>query len=121
MLGEVIGDEGAEQLKLKNRVDIRIGTASYRGVRGYTYAAIICDEIAIWRSDESTNPDIEVLRALRPGMLTIPTSILIMASSALCEVWRIVEHVPTQLRKGNAADAGLESGDAGHEPVLRRR
>ena len=61
---------------------IEIGTASFRSTRGYTYAAVLCDELAFWRSDEtSLNPDVEILRALRPGMLSIPGAVLIMASS----------------------------------------
>ena len=40
------------------------------------------DEVAFWRSDEtSLNPDVEILRALRPGMVSIPGAVLLMASS----------------------------------------
>ena len=43
---------------------------------------MLCDEIAFWRQDEtSANPDVEILRALRPGMASIPGSVLLMASS----------------------------------------
>ncbi len=42
----------------------------------------MCDEVAFWRSDEtSLNPDVEILRALRPGLATIPGSMLLIASS----------------------------------------
>src|SRR3984885_1764084 len=44
-------------------------------------AAALCDEIAFWRSDESTNPDTEILAALRPAMATIPNAMLLCASS----------------------------------------
>ncbi|MFT8464822.1 MULTISPECIES: terminase large subunit domain-containing protein [Acetobacter] len=63
------------------RVVIEIGTASFRATRGYTYAAVLCDEIAFWRDDSSANPDEEILRALRPGLATIPGSMLLLASS----------------------------------------
>lgn len=63
------------------RVVIEIGTASFRATRGYTYAAALCDEIAFWRDDSSANPDEEILRALRPGLATIPGSMLLLASS----------------------------------------
>ena len=60
----------------------QIGTASFRTTRGYSFAAVLCDEIAFWRQDEtSANPDVEILRALRPGMASIPGSVLLMASS----------------------------------------
>ena len=75
-------DESNEIITLSNRVVIEIGTASFRATRGYTYAAVLADEIAFWRSDESSaNPDIEILRALRPGMASIPGALLIMGSS----------------------------------------
>jgi hypothetical protein len=44
-------------------------------------AAALLDEVAFWRSEDSANPDREVLDALRPAMLTIPTSMLLAASS----------------------------------------
>lgn len=61
-----------EQIELTNRVTIEIVTASMRSVRGYTIAAVLADETAYWRTEESANPDAEILNALRPGMATIP-------------------------------------------------
>ncbi len=82
LLAPMVMDEGAESITLNNRVVIEISTASFRTTRGYTFAAVLCDEIAFWRQDEtSANPDVEILRALRPGMLSIPGSILLLASS----------------------------------------
>ena len=81
MLAPLVVREAAESLELRNRVVIEVGTASFRGTRSYTYAAVLCDELAFWRTDESTNPDVEVLRAIRPAMMTIPGSKLLCASS----------------------------------------
>ena len=82
LLSSMVAEETGEAIELSNRVVIEIGTASFRTIRGYSFAAIFCDEIAFWRSDESSaNPDTEILRALRPGMANIPGSILLMASS----------------------------------------
>ena len=82
MLEPMIVRKDNETIELSNRVDIEIGTACFRSTRGYSYAAVLCDELAFWRSDEtSLNPDVEILRALRPGMLSIPGSVLLMASS----------------------------------------
>jgi hypothetical protein len=50
-------------------------------VRGRTVAAALLDEVAFWRSEESANPDAEVLAALRPSMLTIPNSPLLAIST----------------------------------------
>ncbi len=63
------------------RVAIEITTASFRATRGYTYIAVLADEVAFWRSDESANPDEEILAAIRPGLATIPGSMLLLASS----------------------------------------
>jgi hypothetical protein len=82
LFARMVVDENTEAITLSNRVVIEIGTASFRTTRGYSFAAVLCDEIAFWRQDEtSANPDVEILRALRPGMASIPGSILMLASS----------------------------------------
>lgn len=80
-LKRTIAKEMDESIQLRNNVVIEITTASLRATRGYTYAAVLADETAFWRSDESANPDAEILRALRPGMASIPGSVLLLASS----------------------------------------
>lgn len=70
-----------ESIDLVNSVTIEIQTASFRSTRGYTIIAALLDEAAFWRSEDSTNPDSEILAALRPSMLTIPSSMLLVASS----------------------------------------
>jgi hypothetical protein len=82
LLEQLIVHSDAETITLSNRVVIEITTASYRAARGYSFAAVLCDEVAFWRSDEtSANPDVEILRALRPGLASIPGSMLLIASS----------------------------------------
>jgi hypothetical protein len=81
MLRSMIENETADSIALTNQVTIEIHTASFRSVRGYTICAAICDEIAYWRSDESVNPDSEILNALRPAMATIPNSMLLCLST----------------------------------------
>jgi hypothetical protein len=81
-LNAMIVDATREQIRLNNRVVIEIHTASFRVTRGYTFAAVLCDESAFWKTDEgSANPDIEIIRALRPGLATIPGAMLLIASS----------------------------------------
>jgi hypothetical protein len=91
MLARMIAEEGAEEVVLNNGVCIEITTASFRTTRGYSFAAVLCDEIAFWQSDEtSANPDIEILRALRPGLASIPGSMILLASSPYAkrgELW----------------------------------
>ena len=94
MLQRLIERETAESFDLSNAVTIEIQTASFRSTRGYTLVAGLCDEIAFWRSDESANPDTEILAALRPAMSTIPGAMLLCASSpyarrgVLWDAWR---------------------------------
>jgi hypothetical protein len=81
LLKAMIERETADVIDLDNHVTIEIVTASYRTARGYTLAAVLCDEIAFWPTDDSAEPDYAVLDALRPGMVTIPGAMLLCASS----------------------------------------
>ena len=81
LLQKLITRETADTFELSNRVAIEIGTASFRSARGYTFAAVLADEIAFWYDENSANPDEEVLVALRPGLITIPGAMLLCASS----------------------------------------
>jgi hypothetical protein len=82
LLEQLIVSHDAETITLRNRVVIEITTASFRAARGYSFGAVLCDELAFWRSDEtSANPDVEILRAIRPGLANIPGSMLMIASS----------------------------------------
>ena len=65
----------------RRRIAIEVHTTSFRATRGYTIVAALLDEVAFWRSDETANPDEEVLNAIRPGMATIPGAMLLAASS----------------------------------------
>jgi len=80
-LAAMIEEDTAETITLTNRVVIEIHTASFRVTRGYTFAAVLADETAFWRDDNSLNPDVEIFRALRPGLASIPGAILLNASS----------------------------------------
>jgi hypothetical protein len=81
MLAQLIEAERSESFELSTRVTIEIATCSFRTVRGYTLAAVLADELAFWRSEDSASPDYEVLNAVRPGMITIPSAMLLCASS----------------------------------------
>ncbi|HEX2941524.1 MAG TPA: hypothetical protein VHO91_10785, partial [Rhodopila sp.] len=81
-LAAMKGDETNESVEVNGNVVIEIHTASYRGVRGYTLAAVLIDEVAFLRSeDTSANPDMEILAAVRPGLSSIPGAMLLIASS----------------------------------------
>lgn len=81
LLEPLIADELTESVKLTNGVVIEVHTGAIGAPRGRTFAAVLADEIAFWRSDDSANPDAEVIAAVRPALATIPGSVLLMASS----------------------------------------
>ena len=79
--GMIEGQLRADGLDLNNHVTIEVGTASFRTSRGYAFVAVLADEVAFWPSDTSAEPDYEILDAIRPGMASIPGSVLLCASS----------------------------------------
>ncbi|MHA7809256.1 MAG: hypothetical protein ACX933_05565 [Marinobacter adhaerens] len=80
MLQRLIVKESAETLELANRAVIEVGTASFRATRGYTFAAVIADEVAWWRSEDSANPDHEILNSVRPGLATLDGPLIALSS-----------------------------------------
>ena len=80
-LAAMVKDSTGDTITLRNRVVIEIATASFRVTRGYSFAAVLADETAFWRDENSANPDLEIFKALRPGLASIPGAILLNASS----------------------------------------
>src|SRR5579859_725499 len=69
-------------IELQNGITIEIRAVSESGTRGYTVVAALPDEIAFWPTDSSSaRQDKKVLRALRPAMLGVPGSMIVMLSS----------------------------------------
>ncbi len=81
MLARMVERRTAECVDLNNNISIEVRVSNYRTVRGVSLVFAAMDELAFWRSDESASPDTEVLTALRPATATIPSSIIIGASS----------------------------------------
>ena len=81
-LARLIVAKDNETIKLRNGIEIACVANSFRLVRGPTCVCAILDEVAIWWNDElAANPDREILRALKPAMITQPGSLLIGLSS----------------------------------------
>jgi hypothetical protein len=81
MLAAELRERQKERLRF-DRIEIRVGTSNYRSVRGPTYICVVADELALWPADEtSVNPDEETLAAVRPGLATVPESLLICVST----------------------------------------
>jgi hypothetical protein len=81
-LEAMIESETQWGFSLKNKVDIVVGTADWRtSARGRTILLAVCNEVCFWQSEGSSNPDHEIISALKPAMMTLPESMLIMISS----------------------------------------
>ena len=80
MLSQLIKERTREEIALTTGISIEVRTASLRGVRGYTCISVIGDEVAFWRSEESVNPDEEILGALRPTLLTTKGMLVALSS-----------------------------------------
>jgi hypothetical protein len=70
-LKQLVQRDSDDEIELTNGITIEIQTASFRSIRGYTIIALLADEIAFWRTDDSANPDAEILASARPAMATL--------------------------------------------------
>ena len=69
-LAKLITGQTATSLTLNNRTSIEVHSSDFRAVRGMTLIMCCIDEIAMLRSEESANPDYEIVDAIRPGLVT---------------------------------------------------
>ena len=81
MLNGMIERETAQGFELSNRIDVMVGTNSFRAVRGRPVLMAILDEVAFWRDDSSASPDVETYNAIKPGLATMPGSMIVGISS----------------------------------------
>jgi hypothetical protein len=77
MFRRMVERDTGEGLDLSNKMSLVVAANDFRSVRGRTVVAAIFDEIAYWRSDYSANPDLEVYRAIKPALASMPNSLLI--------------------------------------------
>jgi hypothetical protein len=82
MLSSMVTRETATGFELSNNVEVSVTTNNFRTAgRGRAILMAILDEVAFYRSDTSTTPDIETYKAILPAMATLPGSMLIGISS----------------------------------------
>jgi len=67
---------------LSNRVVIEVHTNSYRSVRGRSLLCAIFDEVAHWKDESTSTPDVETYAAVTPGLARVPNSMLVLISTA---------------------------------------
>lgn len=80
-LEALIVSEAKESVELSNGVIIEVITSSIAAPRGRSYALVIIEEAAFLPTDDSANPDVELLRAVRPALARVPASLLCVVSS----------------------------------------
>jgi hypothetical protein len=86
MLSGMIVRQTLETIDLANNISIEIQAASFRTIRGYSLVACLADEAAFWTVDEGgANPDVEIIRSVRPALASIRGSMLLVASSPYAE------------------------------------
>src|SRR5260370_29835728 len=80
-LKRLIEATDAESITLTNGIQIQCVANSFRSIRGPTVVCAIFEELAFWFDERYSNPDKEILRAVRPSMLTVPGALLLGISS----------------------------------------
>lgn len=70
-----------EELALRTRIDIKVRAVSLTAGRSRVIPCAILDEIAFWHVRESTRPDRDVVRGIRPAMATVKDPLLVGLSS----------------------------------------
>ncbi|MBG0800784.1 hypothetical protein IYW40_04655 [Methylocystis sp. H4A] len=69
-LRKLIVGRTQHSIRLSNGIEIEVRPADFRGLRGPSYIIVCADEINFWRSEDSANPDYEIIDAIRPGLVT---------------------------------------------------
>lgn len=80
VLVQMIETRTARELYLTNKISIEVRAADFRRLRGPTYIGVIADEVAFWLTDYSSNPDDEILDAVRPGLSTTGGPLIMISS-----------------------------------------
>jgi hypothetical protein len=80
IMRQLLSSRTAETLTLTTGITLEVRSASFRRIRGVTCVAVLADECAFWLSDESANPDVEILNAARPALATTQGPLIAISS-----------------------------------------
>jgi hypothetical protein len=80
MMKQLLAARTADTLTLSNGIVLEVRSASFRRIRGMTCVAALADECAFWMSDDSANPDVEILNAVRPALATTGGPLIAISS-----------------------------------------
>jgi hypothetical protein len=80
IMQQLLAARTADTLTLSNGISLEVRSASFRRIRGVTCVAVLADECAFWMSDDSANPDVEILNAARPALATTQGPLIAISS-----------------------------------------
>jgi hypothetical protein len=80
VLRQLIASRTADTLTFTTGIELQVRAASFRRLRGVTAVAILADEACYWPTEESSNPDTEILNAARPALATTGGPLIIISS-----------------------------------------
>ncbi len=107
-----------ESIELNNRIRIEVHTASFRSVRGYTCVGGVLDETAFFPNENSASPDVELLAALRPSMVTVPGALLLCISSPYSRRGVLWEQYRAHFGKNDSTTLIWQSESRAMNPTL---
>jgi hypothetical protein len=81
MLEDLVTRSTAIGFQLSNSVDVEVVTNSFKSIRGRPFAVVILDECAFYASETSATPDLELFKAIEPGLATLPNSMIVGIST----------------------------------------
>jgi len=81
MFRPLVTRETSEGLELSTGAELIVLASNFRSVRGRSIACVVLDEVAFYRDENSSNPDLEVYQALTPSLATLPGAMLIGIST----------------------------------------
>lgn len=79
-LAPMIVSSTSDTIRLSTGIDVQVRPANFRTVRGITAVAAIADELAFWMVEGASNPDTEILNALRPSLATTGGPLVVISS-----------------------------------------
>jgi hypothetical protein len=90
LLSSLIDARVQRELRLNNGVTVEVRAADFKRLRGLTFIGVIADEMAFWANEGSSNPDHQILEAIRPGLGTTNGPLFMISSpyARKGELWK---------------------------------
>jgi hypothetical protein len=117
-LAALVDREREDGFALTNSVDVSIMAGDFRSLRGRTVLLAVFDECAFWKGEHSARPDREVLRSIKPGMLTLPESMVIGISTAFMRSGLLYERWSKHFGKDTANVLVIQAESRVLNPLL---